>query len=596
MPFRDLPPAVSYQTLRQYWRWMLLCGALAMLPAWALAAAAKERKVLVLYSLGADSASAWQSLIHKGLSAELAQQNLTSALGIFEERFDAVRVGDQQSQAGMEQYLRTKYANIRFDDIITENYVAARFLSEHPELFRGVPRHYLNHGRPNWKPDDGIAYDVQADFSRAIDTIARMAPDVRHVVIIGDSTDNIQESVNALRKVAAGYNSRLSFEYWDKLSYEQIDRQAAQLQPGSAIFLLAFYHDSTGERRRPVETARKLVAATQVPIFTNWEAIVIPGVVGGYVISAERIGHAIGKLLIQQTPDIAGITGYLFDYAAVQRFHLQNVPSGALWLNRPQSMLQQYLWQILGGVTLIVVEGILISALIVALRGRRQSLRALHDERNQLEARVLQRTLELMVANTKLEQLATTDPDRHRQPPPHDGADRQGAGTQPALPASAVVADGRYRPLQERQRRLWPRGGRPRDRGGVEGAGRRHAQHRHGLALRRRGIRAADAGNRPECRRPRRRTPARVRRRAAHPWRQWRADRAHHQHRRRGVRSRRRAGQPLLAAVAGGQGAVSGQARRPRPGGVRLISGGPWQPSAPKCKYELLSFVLTFNF
>lgn len=410
MPFRDLPPAVSYQTLRQYWRWMLLCGALAMLPAWALAAAAKERKVLVLYSLGADSASAWQSLIHKGLSAELAQQNLTSALGIFEERFDAVRVGDQQSQAGMEQYLRTKYANIRFDDIITENYVAARFLSEHPDLFRGVPRHYLNHGRPNWKPDDGIAYDVQADFSRAIDTIARMAPDVRHVVIIGDSTDNIQESVNALRKVAAGYNSRLSFEYWDKLSYEQIDRQAAQLQPGSAIFLLAFYHDSTGERRRPVETARKLVAATQVPIFTNWEAIVIPGVVGGYVISAERIGHAIGKLLIQQTPDIAGITGYLFDYAAVQRFHLQNVPSGALWLNRPQSMLQQYLWQILGGVTLIVVEGILISALIVALRGRRQSLRALHDERNQLEARVLQRTLELMVANTKLEQLATTDP------------------------------------------------------------------------------------------------------------------------------------------------------------------------------------------
>jgi GGDEF domain-containing protein len=34
----------------------------------------------------------------------------------------------------------------------------------------------------------------------------------------------------------------------------------------------------------------------------------------------------------------------------------------------------------------------------------------LHDERNQLEARVLQRTQELMQANAKLEQLATTDP------------------------------------------------------------------------------------------------------------------------------------------------------------------------------------------
>jgi diguanylate cyclase (GGDEF)-like protein len=389
---------------------MLLCCALAMLPAWALAEEARERKVLVLYSLGADSASAWQRLVHKGLSAELAQQNLTSTLGIFEERFDAVRVGDEQSQAAMDQYLRTKYANIRFDDIITENYVAARFLSERTDLFAGVPRHYLNHGRANWTPNDGAGYDVQADFTRAIGIIARMAPEVRRVVVIGDNTDNIQESVNAVRKVAAGFRNQLSFEYWDNLSYEQIDRQAAQLRPGSAIFLLPFYHDRTGERRRPVEIARKLAATTQVPIFTNWEAIVVPGVVGGYVVSGERIGHAIGKLLIQQPPDIAGIPGYLFDYAAVQRFHLQHVPPDAQWLNRPQSMLEQYLWQILAGVTLIVLEGILISALIVALRGRRQSLRALHDERNQLEARVLQRTLELMVANTKLEQLATTDP------------------------------------------------------------------------------------------------------------------------------------------------------------------------------------------
>lgn len=321
-----------------------------------------------------------------------------------------MRVGDQAALAAMEPYLRTKYAGIKFDAIITENYVAGRFLSEHPDLFRGARRHYVNHGRTGWTPSDGKGYQVQADFAHAIGIIPRVAPQVKKVVVIGDRTERIQESIQELRKVAAEYQNQLSFEYWENLSYDEMYRQAAQLRTGSAIFLLPTYHDRNDDRQRPVDIARKLVATTQVPIFTNWEGIVVSGVAGGYVVSAERIGRAIADILMQRTPDVAGIPGYLFDDGAVQRFQLRNIPPTAQILNRPQSVIQQYLWQILAGGALIVVEGILISALVVSLRSRRQTLCALNDERHLLEARVLQRTLELSIANTKLEQLATTDP------------------------------------------------------------------------------------------------------------------------------------------------------------------------------------------
>jgi diguanylate cyclase (GGDEF)-like protein len=137
---------------------------------------------------------------------------------------------------------------------------------------------------------------------------------------------------------------------------------------------------------------------------------VLPGVAGGYVVSGERIGRAIGRILQQKEPDIAGIPGYVFDYPTVQRLHLQNIPPTAQLLNRPQIIWEQYLWQIIAGLSLIGLEGILISALVLALRSRRQMLTALHDERKQLEERVLQRTMELQIANDKLEQLATTDP------------------------------------------------------------------------------------------------------------------------------------------------------------------------------------------
>ncbi|MYM25274.1 diguanylate cyclase [Duganella sp. FT135W] len=394
-------------SLRRFWRGMLLC---AVLVAPAQAALAAERKVLILYSLGSDASSAWQTLLRKGMSAELARQDVTTLPNVFEERFDAVRIGDIAAVAAMEPYLRSKYAGVKFDAIITENYTAARFLSERPDLFPGVPRHYVNHSRLAWAPADGIAYQIEADYALTIGIIPRVAPNVKRVVVIGDSTERIQESVRAVRTAARAHEGKLAFEYWEHQSYDEMYRAVAQLDEGSAIFLLPTYHDRTGERRRPVDTVRKLVSIARVPIFTNWEAIVVPGVVGGYVVSAERIGGAIADILLQRQPDIAGIPGYIFDYGAVQRYHLQNIPPAAQYLNRPQSVLQQYLWQIVAGLTLIVLEGILISALVVSLRSRRQTLCALNEERDQLEARVTQRTLELMVANTKLEQQATTDP------------------------------------------------------------------------------------------------------------------------------------------------------------------------------------------
>jgi len=388
--------------------WLVLLAAFLLLD---VARAAEPRRVLVLYSLGADSSSAWQSLLRKGLDEELAKANPGSSLSIFEERFDAIRLGQDNSIAAMESYLNTKYAAIRFDSIITENYVAARFLSEHPRLFPGVPRIYLNHRRRDWQPVDGVSYEVRADFAHAVGVIPRVAPQIKRIVVIGDRSEPImQEQEAELRSVAASYQGQLEFEFWDELDFATLFRQAAALPPDSALFLIGAFRDINGTLRRPTDIARKLADSTRAPIFTNLESIVIPGVAGGYVVSAERIGHAIGRLLLNQAPDIAGIPGYVFDYPTVKRLHLQNMPDNVRWLNRPPSIWSQYWWQIVAGLTLIVLEGILISALVVAARERRQSLLALDKERCQLEARVQQRTQELSEANSKLEQLATSDP------------------------------------------------------------------------------------------------------------------------------------------------------------------------------------------
>jgi len=401
------PPACAlYPFFRLLACSLILCALAA--PAHAAPAQAR-RQVLVLYSLGADTSSIWQRLVHKGLYEELATTSAGSTPGIYEERFDANRVGESQSLESMAPYLRTKYANVHFDAIIAENYVAAAFLSKHSDLFPGAARYYVNHGRQGWQPDDGAGLEVQPDFVRAIGAIERVAPAVRRIVVIGDQSPRVQSWLSSLRNVAPQFG-QLSFEYWDSQTFESLQQRVAALDRHAAVFMLSTRSDSAGHRTAPAELAQKLAAVSPVPIFTNMQSLIVPGVVGGYAISGESIGRVIARILLGQPASTAGVQGYYFDYPALRRFGLKNIPEEAVLLNRPESVWDRYRWQIIATMSAIVLEALLITALVLTLRDRRRMLRDLDAERNNLEDRVLQRTLELLMANAKLEQLATTDP------------------------------------------------------------------------------------------------------------------------------------------------------------------------------------------
>jgi diguanylate cyclase (GGDEF)-like protein len=416
MPSVRLRPTANHGT-RLPWRgrttrWLavLAGGVLLFCGMAATAQEAAARKVLVLYSLGSDSASVWQTLVHKGLYDELGKRAGGAPPSIFEERFDAIRVGEQASVDSMEPYLRIKYANVKLDAVITENFLAAGFLNSHPELFPGVPRHYVNHGRKDWHPSDGEALEVVPDYSRIVGVIPMVAPDTRRIVVVGDQTPRVQEWMAGVRAAAQPYERHITFDYWDRQSYAELYRRAGLLGNDTAVLMFATYRDTLGAQGLPSEVARKLAAVSPVPVFTHVESLVLPGIAGGYVISGESVGAAIARIMLGKPAEMKGVQRYVFDYPTVERFGLRNLPPEAALFNRPQGMWELYRWQIIVGLSLIVLEGMLITALVTALRSRRRTMDALNDERNHLEDRVLQRTLELLMANTKLEQLATSDP------------------------------------------------------------------------------------------------------------------------------------------------------------------------------------------
>ncbi|WBS01423.1 diguanylate cyclase [Pseudoduganella sp. SL102] len=387
--------------------WLALALALALFPA---QAAGAERRVLVLYSLGPDAMSNWQRLLHDGMVDELARRGTAAMPVIHEERLDANRVGAVAATAGMAPHLRSKYARVRFDVVVAEGQVAALFLGAHPELFPGAARFYVNYGHTGWQPADGTPVAVHPDFDRAVGIVTRTAPQVRRLVVVGDSSARVQRWIAAIRGAAARHRGRLAFEYWTDKDFDQVARKLATLDRDSALLLLAAGLNDKGGKLDPHELAHRIAAASPVPVYTHLDSLVLPGMVGGYVVSGEGIGRVIGRILLGGRTDDIPLQRYVFDAPTVERYGLRDLPPDAKLLNRPDSVWERYRWQIVSGLTLIVLQGVLISALVVALRERRRTLAALNDERDHLEERVQRRTLELRTANSMLEQLATTDP------------------------------------------------------------------------------------------------------------------------------------------------------------------------------------------
>ncbi|MFL6657354.1 MAG: diguanylate cyclase [Massilia sp.] len=372
-------------------------------------AAIDKREVLVLFSLGSDASSAWQRKLAHGIAGEVAGGEGAPAPEVYDERLDVGRTGEAEAHAAMAPYLRTKYAHVALDAVVAENFQAGRFLASHPELFPGVPRVYVNHGRHGWSPPDGIGLEINFDYKRAIAAIPLALPNVRRIVVVGDATARGQEWIAGVRALASSYDGRIAFDFWDHQRFEQLYQQAAQLGPDTAIYMFPTYADSSGALGQPAVVARNLAARASVPVFTYVDSLMVPGVAGGYVISGERVGHAIGRIVLGKPARLDDVQTYVFDAQVARRFGMQRV-ADALWLNDEVTLWDRYRWQIICGIALILLQGALIAALMRALGARRRTTLALSLEREQLEDKVGQRTLELQVANNALERQITTDP------------------------------------------------------------------------------------------------------------------------------------------------------------------------------------------
>jgi signal transduction histidine kinase len=156
------------------------------------------------------------------------------------------------------------------------------------------------------------------------------------------------------------------------------------------------FRDSAGNTFTPLESLSEIVNSSGVPVYVFFDQFFGRGVVGGRVFSMDRQGAKVAGLALQIlngvrpsdiSPSAEGTNVTLIDWRELHRWGISEsrVPSDAVIQFRDTSPWEQYRWQIVGSLTLVAAEGVLIFALLAQRARRRRTEAALTESHRRIE-------------------------------------------------------------------------------------------------------------------------------------------------------------------------------------------------------------------
>ena len=321
------------------------------------------------------------------------------------EHMDTKRHHDPAYFAMLSDFHARKFADRRFDVVMAVDNNALDYVLDHrADLFPGVPVVFC--GINGFTPDllrgqkniAGVA--EQGDWDATVGVALDLHPKVRRIVLISGATvtsDRVAAQIEqAFARVAAGR----TLEFWRGIPMEDLVLRLRDLKKDTLVIRVGIGTARDGTVIENVEAARRVAAASPVPVYTGWEMEVVGGVVGGRVISGDAQGHAAVNVVLRilggEPPEsipvvVDDANRFVFDASALLRFgvDLGRVPPGSVLINRTESFYEKHrdlVWATIAVVATLCLLVVLLSLNVVrrrraetVLREREEQLRAILD-------------------------------------------------------------------------------------------------------------------------------------------------------------------------------------------------------------------------
>ena len=317
-------------------------------------------------------------------------------LNQFVQSLDLRRNPDTEYRKRLVEYLRAKYRLRKFDLIITMYPEALHFvMKEGRDLFPEVPilALYLQADREPPKADRRIfRHTARIDVLGTLEIALKLVPGAKRVYVVSGAHEVDRQTQEQARRAFTKWDGRLEFRYLSQAPLEETLTTLASAPRDALVLLLPYSNDVTGKSYTSPIVAQRLSQVSTVPIFGVLDVTLGHGIVGGSLISFERIGTTAGRLaldIIRGTSIPESISPVLdvppvpmFDWRQLKRWNLRldAVPPGSIIINREYTLWEQHRSGVIVASVLLVVQTLLITVLVANRARRRRAEQKLAEQ------------------------------------------------------------------------------------------------------------------------------------------------------------------------------------------------------------------------
>jgi hypothetical protein len=140
---------------------------------------------------------------------------------------------------------------------------------------------------------------VKTDIPGVVKNILWLLPETSNVAVVLGNSLLEKFWLQELRRELQPFTNRISFLWFNELSFEKMLKRAAALPPRSAIFYGLLLVDADGVPHEEDRALANLHAVANAPIFGAFDSQLGLGIVGGAVVSAQELSRVTAGVAVR---------------------------------------------------------------------------------------------------------------------------------------------------------------------------------------------------------------------------------------------------------------------------------------------------------
>ena len=316
-------------------------------------------------------------------------QSLRAAVGptleFYREQLDSTRFPELTQHKITK--LQSQYADRKIDVVIFFGNILT-------EVLPGVPVVQVSNAASDpiegsFQHTNSVHVLFNVDARKIIDVARRLQPKARKVILISGADQSEHVDLMQFRERLIG-DTNLDIQTIGDASVPELLAMVSRLPRETIVLPIEYGRDPAGNIYISLDIVALVAAASKAPVYASSDTYVGTGGVGGYVISWAKTGDitadAAAQILRGKAPaEVAlkssGSGVYMFDSRQLKRwgFSESDLPPGSIVEYRVPTAWEQYRWRIVGIIAIIVAEFLLIVALVIHRRKRRQAEGSLRE-------------------------------------------------------------------------------------------------------------------------------------------------------------------------------------------------------------------------